>query len=95
MSSPERFQNVVLGGGEAGKSTARKLARWGQPVAVVERGLIGGSCPNIPCLPSKNVIYSAKVVELVRHAATFGLRLAPGPWTWPACDNASVKWSMA
>src|SRR4051812_21814648 len=73
MSSLERFQNVVLGGGEAGKYIAWELARLGQRVAVVEKGLIGGSCPNIACLPSKNVIYSAKVVELVRHAAAFGL----------------------
>src|ERR1700682_5674614 len=79
MSSLERFQNVILGGGEAGKYIAWELARSGQRVAVVEKGLIGGSCPNIACLPSKNVIHSAKVVELVRHAATFGLRL--GPWT--------------
>ena len=86
MSSRERFQNVVLGGGEAGKYIAWELARWGQRVAVVERGLIGGSCPNIACLPSKNVIHSAKVVELVRHAATFGLRL--GPWT---LDMAGVR----
>jgi pyruvate/2-oxoglutarate dehydrogenase complex dihydrolipoamide dehydrogenase (E3) component len=86
MSSLERFQNVVLGGGEAGKYIAWELARWGQRVAVIERGLIGGSCPNIACLPSKNVIHTAKVVELVRHAATFGLRL--GPWT---LDMAGVR----
>src|SRR3982074_2176780 len=78
MSSLERFQNVVLGGGEAGKYIAWELARSGQRVAVVEKGLIGGSCPNIACLPSKNVIHSAKVVELVHHAAKFGLR--NGPW---------------
>lgn len=86
MSSLERFQNVVLGGGEAGKYIAWELARSGQRVAVVERGLIGGSCPNIACLPSKNVIHSAKVVQLIRHAATFGLRL--GPWT---LDMAGVR----
>jgi pyruvate/2-oxoglutarate dehydrogenase complex dihydrolipoamide dehydrogenase (E3) component len=79
MSNSERFPNVVLGGGEAGKYIAWELARSGQRVAVVERGLIGGSCPNIACLPSKKMIHSAKVVELVRHAATFGVRL--GPWT--------------
>jgi pyruvate/2-oxoglutarate dehydrogenase complex dihydrolipoamide dehydrogenase (E3) component len=86
MSSTERFQNIVLGGGEAGKYIAWELARWGQRVAVVEKGLIGGSCPNIACLPSKNVIHTAKVVDLVRHAATFGLRL--GPWT---LDMAGVR----
>src|SRR6202049_2518425 len=86
MSSLERIQNVVLGGGEAGKYIAWELARWGQRVAVVERGLVGGSCPNVACLPSKNMIHSAKVVELVRHAATFGLRI--GPWT---LDMAGVR----
>jgi pyruvate/2-oxoglutarate dehydrogenase complex dihydrolipoamide dehydrogenase (E3) component len=86
MTNLERFQNVVLGGGEAGKYIAWELARSGQRVAVVERGLIGGSCPNIACLPSKNVIRSAKVVDLVRHAATFGLRL--GPWS---LDMAGVR----
>ncbi|MER9565169.1 MULTISPECIES: mercuric reductase [unclassified Mesorhizobium] len=86
MSSLERFQNVVLGGGEAGKYIAWELARLGQRVAVVEKGLIGGSCPNIACLPSKNVIHSAKVVELVRHAETFGLHI--GPWT---LDMAGVQ----
>jgi pyruvate/2-oxoglutarate dehydrogenase complex dihydrolipoamide dehydrogenase (E3) component len=86
MSSLERFQNVVLGGGEAGKYIAWELARCGQRVAVVERGLIGGSCPNIACLPSKNVIHAAKVVELMRHASTFGLRI--GPWT---LDMAGVR----
>jgi pyruvate/2-oxoglutarate dehydrogenase complex dihydrolipoamide dehydrogenase (E3) component len=79
MGNTERFQNIVLGGGEAGKYIAWELARSGQRVAVVEKGLIGGSCPNIACLPSKNVIHSAKVVDLIRHAAAFGLRL--GPWT--------------
>src|ERR1700726_4923559 len=79
MGNTERFQNIVLGGGEAGKYIAWELARSGQRVAVIEKGLIGGSCPNIACLPSKNIIHSGKVVDLVRHAATFGLRL--GPWT--------------
>ncbi|MEA2982582.1 MAG: hypothetical protein QOF09_4405 [Alphaproteobacteria bacterium] len=84
--SSQRLQNVVLGGGEAGKYIAWELARSGQRVAVVEKGLIGGSCPNIACLPSKNVIHSAKVVDLIRHASMFGLR--PGPWT---LDMAAVR----
>src|SRR4030081_3226872 len=90
MSIPERFQNIVLGGGEAGKYIAWELARQGQRVAVVEKGLIGGSCPNIACLPSKNLIHSAKVTDLVRHAAPFGLRL--GPWT---VDMAGVRQTQA
>ncbi len=77
MSDSEHFENVVFGGGEAGKYIAWELARAGRRMAVIERGLIGGSCPNIACLPSKNVIRSAKVAELFRHAAKYGLRTGP------------------
>jgi pyruvate/2-oxoglutarate dehydrogenase complex dihydrolipoamide dehydrogenase (E3) component len=42
-------------------------------VAVVERRWIGGSCPNINCLPRKNEIWSAKVADLLHHAAQFGI----------------------
>ena len=66
--------NLVMGGGEAGKYIAWHLAAEGQSVAVIERQLIGGSCPNIACLPSKNVIRSAKIANLVSRAASFGIR---------------------
>ena len=68
------IENVVLGGGEAGKYLAWDLARQGRPVVVIERALIGGSCPNIACLPSKNVIRSAEVADLVRRSASYGVR---------------------
>jgi pyruvate/2-oxoglutarate dehydrogenase complex dihydrolipoamide dehydrogenase (E3) component len=61
----EQYQNLVIGSGEAGKYLAWNLAKLGQKTAVVERSMVGGSCPNIACLPSKNVIYSAKSVSLV------------------------------
>jgi pyruvate/2-oxoglutarate dehydrogenase complex dihydrolipoamide dehydrogenase (E3) component len=74
MSKHERFANVVLGGGESGKYIAWELARQGRPVVVIERGLIGGSCPNIACLPSKNVIRSAQVANFAHHGAEYGVR---------------------
>lgn len=77
MSEIERFENIIVGGGEAGKYIAWELARAGRRTAVIERALIGGSCPNIACMPSKNVIRSAKIAELLRHAADFGLRTGP------------------
>ena len=67
-SAVEPIENVVLGGGEAGKYIAWELAKQGRSVMVIERALVGGSCPNVACLPSKNVIRSAKVADLVRHA---------------------------
>jgi pyruvate/2-oxoglutarate dehydrogenase complex dihydrolipoamide dehydrogenase (E3) component len=49
------------------------MAETGRHTAVVERKLIGGSCPNTNCLPSKNEIWSAKVADLVHHADRFGI----------------------
>jgi pyruvate/2-oxoglutarate dehydrogenase complex dihydrolipoamide dehydrogenase (E3) component len=78
MAQPERYEALILGSGEAGKFLAWHLARLGQRAAVVERKWVGGSCPNINCLPSKNEVWSAKVADLVRHAAKFGTVTSPG-----------------
>ncbi len=74
MPEVERYQNLVLGSGEAGKYIAWTMAKEGQHTAVVERKLIGGSCPNIACLPSKNVIHSAEVAALFRRGPEFGIK---------------------
>jgi len=73
----ERFEALVFGNGTGGKLLAWHLARSGKRTAVVERRWIGGSCPNVACLPSKNEIWSANVAHLVRHAAEFGTRTGP------------------
>ncbi len=77
MSQPERFEILVLGSGFGGKLLAWHMARSGRRTAVVERRWIGGSCPNIACLPSKNEIWSAKVAHLAHHAAQFGTVTGP------------------
>jgi pyruvate/2-oxoglutarate dehydrogenase complex dihydrolipoamide dehydrogenase (E3) component len=73
MAQPERYEVLVLGSGEGGKYLAWHQAKLGRRTAVVERKMIGGSCPNINCLPSKNEVWSAKVADLVHHAARFGM----------------------
>jgi len=78
MSQPERVDILILGSGEAGKYLAWHMAHAGHQTAVVERQWVGGSCPNINCLPSKNEIWSAKVAELVHRAAEFGTVTGPG-----------------
>jgi pyruvate/2-oxoglutarate dehydrogenase complex dihydrolipoamide dehydrogenase (E3) component len=75
MSSTETYDVLVIGSGEAGKYLAWTMAGEGHRTAVVERKLIGGSCPNIACLPSKNVIHSAKVRSFTTRAAEFGVEL--------------------
>src|SRR5262249_34042784 len=77
MSEVEHFDVLVFGSGVGGKLTAWTSAREGLRTAVVERRLIGGSCPNIACLPTKNVIHSAKVADFIRHDRDFGSGTAP------------------
>ena len=86
MSNPDEYDLVILGSGEAGKYLAWTLASQGKRVAVVERRYVGGSCPNIACLPSKNVIHSAKVASYLRRGAEFGVAAAAGP-----VDMAAVR----
>jgi pyruvate/2-oxoglutarate dehydrogenase complex dihydrolipoamide dehydrogenase (E3) component len=86
MSQPERVDALVLGSGQGGKLLAWHLARSGRRTAVVERRWIGGSCPNIACMPSKNEIWSAKVAHLVRAAARFGAIRGP-----VSVDMAAVR----
>ena len=73
----ERYEILILGSGFGGKLLAWDMARAGHRTAVVERRWIGGSCPNVNCLPSKNEIWSAKVADLVHRAADFGLVVGP------------------
>jgi pyruvate/2-oxoglutarate dehydrogenase complex dihydrolipoamide dehydrogenase (E3) component len=72
MPEHEHFNVLILGSGFGGKLLAWHLAQSGRRTAVVERRWIGGSCPNIACLPSKNEIWSARIAHQARHAAQFG-----------------------
>jgi pyruvate/2-oxoglutarate dehydrogenase complex dihydrolipoamide dehydrogenase (E3) component len=73
----ENYDVLVLGSGTAGKVMAWTMAKEGRRTAVVERRYIGGSCANVACLPSKNVIHSAKVASLVGRHREFGIETGP------------------
>jgi pyruvate/2-oxoglutarate dehydrogenase complex dihydrolipoamide dehydrogenase (E3) component len=75
MASTETCDCLIIGSGEAGKYLAWTMASEGHRTVVVERKLVGGSCPNIACLPSKDIIHSAKVRSFTRRAAEFGVEL--------------------
>jgi pyruvate/2-oxoglutarate dehydrogenase complex dihydrolipoamide dehydrogenase (E3) component len=77
VSQPEHYDVLILGSGGGGKLTAWHMARSGRRTAVVERKWIGGSCPNVACLPSKNEIRSAEVAHLAREGARFGAMTGP------------------
>jgi len=86
MSRPEPFDVLILGSGKGGKLLAWHMARSERRTAVVERRWVGGSCPNIACLPSKNEIWSARVAHLARRGAQFGV--VTGPVT---TDMAAIR----
>lgn len=71
----ETFDLVVLGSGTGAKVAAWTIAEQGKRVALIERKYIGGSCHNIACLPSKNIIHSAKVASYVRRGKEFGITI--------------------
>jgi pyruvate/2-oxoglutarate dehydrogenase complex dihydrolipoamide dehydrogenase (E3) component len=72
MAGVDHYECLIIGSGEGGKYLAWHLGRSGRRTALVERKLVGGSCPNTNCLPTKNEIWSAKVADLARHADQFG-----------------------
>jgi pyruvate/2-oxoglutarate dehydrogenase complex dihydrolipoamide dehydrogenase (E3) component len=77
VPQPEHYDILILGSGGGGKLTAWHNGRSGRRVAVVERKWIGGSCPNIACLPSKNEIHSAEAAHFARNGAEFGVMTGP------------------
>jgi hypothetical protein len=93
MPQSEQFEVLILGSGQGGKLLAWYMGRSGRRTAVVERQSMGGSCPNIACLPSKNQIWSARVAHLAHHAAHFGT--ATGPVTRQRFAGASATWLTA
>jgi pyruvate/2-oxoglutarate dehydrogenase complex dihydrolipoamide dehydrogenase (E3) component len=72
-TQPEEFDLVFLGGGTGSTVAAWTFAGEGKRTAVIDRKYIGGSCPNIACLPSKNVIHSAKVASYFHRSKEFGI----------------------
>jgi pyruvate/2-oxoglutarate dehydrogenase complex dihydrolipoamide dehydrogenase (E3) component len=73
MRQTEQFDILILGSGKSGKLLAWHMAQAGRRTAVVERRWIGGACPNVACLPTKNEIWSAEVGHLARLGARFGV----------------------
>jgi pyruvate/2-oxoglutarate dehydrogenase complex dihydrolipoamide dehydrogenase (E3) component len=80
MTTPTRFDAIVVGAGQAGPSLAGRLAAAGRKVAIVERKLFGGTCVNTGCIPTKTLVASAYVAHKARNAQSYGIHVA-GPIT--------------
>jgi pyruvate/2-oxoglutarate dehydrogenase complex dihydrolipoamide dehydrogenase (E3) component len=77
MVQSEKYEVLVLGSGAGGKLIAWHMAQSGRRTAVVERRWIGGACPNIACMPTKNQISNAQVAHVARHGARHGTMSGP------------------
>ena len=69
----QRFDAIVVGTGQAGPSLAERLGNAGRKVAVVERKLVGGTCVNTGCIPTKSMVASAYVAHQGRRATDYGV----------------------
>ena len=75
----EQYDAVVIGTGQAGPGLATRAAREGWRVAVVERHLVGGTCVNTGCTPTKALVGSAKAIHAARRGAEFGFSIGGEP----------------
>ena len=72
------YDAIIIGTGQAGPPLAFRLAGAGMKVAIVERNLVGGTCVNTGCTPTKTLVASAYAAHLARHAAEYGVAIAGG-----------------
>jgi pyruvate/2-oxoglutarate dehydrogenase complex dihydrolipoamide dehydrogenase (E3) component len=81
------FDAIIIGAGQAGPSLAGRLTAAGQSVALIERKLVGGTCVNTGCMPTKALVASAYAAHLARRAADFGVVVSSGV----AVDSKALK----
>ena len=79
-----KFDLIVLGSGSAGMSAARRARRLGASVALVEKDILGGECPNSACVPAKALLRAAESIEEVRRAHEFGICVDEPCANWSA-----------
>lgn len=72
------FDAIIVGAGQAGPPLAGRLTAAGMKVALIERHLVGGTCVNTGCMPTKTLVASAYAAHLARRAGDYGV-LIPGP----------------
>ncbi|MET0241452.1 MAG: FAD-containing oxidoreductase [Sphingobium sp.] len=72
------FDAIIVGAGQAGPPLAARLTAAGQSVALIERHLVGGTCVNTGCMPTKTLVASAYAAHLARRSDDFGVRISGG-----------------
>ncbi len=82
---------AVIGGGPGGYVAALRAAQLGARVVLIEREKLGGVCLNVGCIPTKALLHSAKVYEMVRNAGEYGVRASEAQMDWPAMQARKEK----
>ncbi len=77
MTTSQTFDSIIIGSGRAAIYLSISLAQAGWRTALVERDLVGGTCPNVGCVPTKLMVASARVVYIANRAAEFGVQTGP------------------
>lgn len=84
------YDLIIIGTGSGGATAAEYAAKLGKRVAVVEKGKIGGDCPNYSCVPTKSLLHVAETFDTVKSAGAYGIKLA-----WPKIDLKKVhQWKL-
>src|SRR5205807_8831788 len=68
-----KYDAIIIGSGQAGNPLAYRLADLGRSVALVEKKLLGGTCINVGCTPTKTMVHRAQVAHYARNAARWGV----------------------
>src|SRR3954465_14832243 len=71
----KQFDVIVIGAGQAGVPLAKKLAKAGKKVALIEKRWVGGTCVNDGCTPTKTWVASAKAVYMAAHGSVLGVNV--------------------
>lgn len=82
------FDYIVIGAGSGGVASARRAAKYGAKVAIVESGPLGGTCVNLGCVPKKIMWNAAGVAENLRNASSYGFETSAASFDWTALKRA-------
>ena len=72
---PTNYDAIIIGTGQSGPALAGRLNKEGLKTAIIERKLVGGTCVNVGCTPTKTLVGSARIMYLARQAASFGISI--------------------
>ena len=78
----ERYDAIVIGAGQAGPALCARLDREGLKTALVERKLLGGTCVNVGCVPTKTLVASARAAHVARRGVPRAPRVRWQPASW-------------